>query len=125
MIYKFIGENKSMGLKKGGYYNIDIHYHSKNRIEAYIEKDGLTIIPYNSTEAFNNNWENYYAEILNKKLKNNKLNIDLGNTRGLTRNLDNLGRVVIPKEFRDELNICQKDKVEIFLLKNGIYITKK
>ena len=124
MIYKFIGENGSMGFKKGRYYNIDIHYRSKDRIEAYIEKDGLTIIPY-SKEAFNNNWENYYSEILNKKLKNNKLNIDLGNTRSLIRSLDNLGRVVIPKEFRDELNICQKDKVEIFLLKNGIYITKK
>ena len=54
MIYKFIGENGSMGFKKGRYYNIDIHYRSKDRIEAYIEKDGLTIIPY-SKEAFNNN----------------------------------------------------------------------
>lgn len=124
MIYKFIGENGSMGFKKGRYYNIDIHYRSKDRIEAYIEKDGLTIIPY-SKKAFNNNWENYFGGILNKKLKNNKLNIDLGNTKGLTRTLDNLGRVVIPKEFRQELNLYQEDKVEIFLLENGIYITKK
>lgn len=52
------------------------------------------------------------------------LNIDLGNTRGLTRNLDELGRIVIPKEFRQELNLRQKDKVEIFLLQDGIYIKK-
>lgn len=53
------------------------------------------------------------------------LNIDLGNTKGITRKFDELGRIVIPKEFRNELNFNSKDKVEVFLLKDGMYIRKK
>lgn len=53
------------------------------------------------------------------------LQIDLGNTRGIIRHLDELGRAVIPKEFRKELNLNEKDKLEIFLLENGIYLQKK
>lgn len=53
------------------------------------------------------------------------LKIDLGNTRGITRPLDNLGRIVIPKEFRNELNIEEKDELQIFLLEDGLYVKKK
>lgn len=53
------------------------------------------------------------------------LEIDLGNTRGIKRPLDNLGRIVIPKAFRNELKINDKDKLNIYLLEDGIYITKK
>lgn len=53
------------------------------------------------------------------------LNIDLGNVRGLSRQLDNLGRIVIPMAYRKELNINGKDKLSIYLLEDGVYITKK
>ena len=53
------------------------------------------------------------------------LKVDLGNTRGIKRAFDNLGRIVIPKPFRNELEINDNDKVNIYLLKDGIYITKK
>ena len=33
---------------------------------------------------------------------------------GIIRKLDKLGRVVIPKELRDKLNLLTKDSVEIF-----------
>ena len=49
---------------------------------------------------------------------------NLGDTKGLTRKLDNLGRITLPKEFRDTLNINIKDKVEIYLLQDGIFIKK-
>lgn len=50
--------------------------------------------------------------------------IDIGETKGVTRKLDELGRVTLPKEFRDTLELKEKDKVEIFLLKDGFYIKK-
>lgn len=53
------------------------------------------------------------------------LKVDLGNTRGIKRPLDKLGRIVIPKAFRDELKIKTTDKLDIYLLEEGIYITKK
>ena len=48
--------------------------------------------------------------------------IKTGETKGLKRKFDDLGRIVIPKEFRDELGIKDKDKVEIFLLNDGLFI---
>ena len=53
------------------------------------------------------------------------IKVDLGNTRGVKRQLDNLGRVVIPKEFRDELKIKDHDELKIYLLEEGVYVTKK
>jgi transcriptional pleiotropic regulator of transition state genes len=53
------------------------------------------------------------------------IEIDLGNTRGVKRPLDNLGRVVIPKEFREELQIKEHDELQVYLLENGVYVTKK
>ena len=55
----------------------------------------------------------------------NIVKINLGNTKGIIRHLDNLGRVVLPKEFRKELNLNEEDEIELFLLKNGIYLKKK
>ena len=55
----------------------------------------------------------------------NIVKINLGNTKGIIRHLDNLGRVVLPKEFRKELNFNEEDEIELFLLKNGIYLEKK
>lgn len=53
-----------------------------------------------------------------------RIEIDTGNTIGLTRKLDELGRVVLPMEFRRELGLNIKDSVKIYLLENGFYIEK-
>lgn len=58
-------------------------------------------------------------------MKNNKIEINIGNTKGISRKLDNLGRIVLPMEFRKEIGLKPKDPVEIYLLENGFYITKK
>ena len=55
------------------------------------------------------------------------INIQLGNTRGISRKLDELGRIVIPKEFRKEIGLNEDEKTwaEMFLINDGIYIRKK
>lgn len=50
--------------------------------------------------------------------------INLGNTRGVSRKIDELGRIVLPIEYRKELDLKVRDSVEIFLLEDGIYIKK-
>lgn len=50
--------------------------------------------------------------------------VDLGETKGIKRKLDDLGRVVLPKEFRESLKLNKNDEVEIYLLQEGIYIKK-
>lgn len=50
--------------------------------------------------------------------------INTGETRGVIRKMDELGRVTLPKEFRKALELKEKDEVEIFLLKDGFYIKK-
>lgn len=50
------------------------------------------------------------------------MRIDTGETIGLKRKLDPLGRVVIPKEFREEIGIKEGQQAEIFLIENGIFI---
>ena len=50
--------------------------------------------------------------------------VDLGETKGIKRKLDNLGRVVLPKEFRESLKLNKNEEVEIYLLQEGIYIKK-
>ena len=54
-----------------------------------------------------------------------KIEVDTGNTLGISRKLDTLGRIVLPMEFRKELNLNPKDSVNIYLLKNGFYVEKK
>ena len=41
---------------------------------------------------------------------------------GVIRSLDNLGRVVIPSEFREMLGMCDKQDVEIFLTNDGVLV---
>lgn len=53
------------------------------------------------------------------------MEVNTGETKGLKRKLDNLGRVVIPVEFRKDLNINPLDEVEIFQTKDGIFIRKE
>lgn len=55
------------------------------------------------------------------------ISIQLGDTKGLARKLDALGRVTLPIEFRKELGILSDERewVEIFLLEDGMFIKKK
>lgn len=43
---------------------------------------------------------------------------------GIVRNVDELGRIVIPKEMRKEMDISSNDPVEIFVEGNKIILTK-
>lgn len=43
---------------------------------------------------------------------------------GMTRPLDNLGRVVIPSELRKSLNLKHGDRVEFFVNGNSIALKK-
>ncbi len=45
-------------------------------------------------------------------------------TAGIVRNLDNLGRVVIPKEMRKMLGINEGDPVEIVKAQNEVVVRK-
>lgn len=49
---------------------------------------------------------------------------ELGETIGIRRNIDDLGRIVIPKEIRRTLEIKDNDTLEIFATQNGIFIRK-
>lgn len=42
--------------------------------------------------------------------------------KGIVRNLDALGRFVIPKELRDQLGIAEGTDLEMFVVKNEIRI---
>ncbi len=44
---------------------------------------------------------------------------------GIIRNLDELGRIVIPIEIRKNLNIHEKDPLEISIKNNSIILEKK
>lgn len=43
---------------------------------------------------------------------------------GIIRRIDNLGRVVIPKEIRRQLKIIESDPFEIFMTKEGEIVLK-
>ena len=43
---------------------------------------------------------------------------------GISRKVDELGRIVIPKEIRNQFNIQEKDPVEIFTEGNSIVLKK-
>lgn len=43
---------------------------------------------------------------------------------GIVRNLDELGRIVIPKEIRKKMEIDQKDPIEIFIDGNSVILKK-
>jgi len=46
-------------------------------------------------------------------------------TIGVIRRVDDLGRVVIPKEVRQALSIHENDPLEIFYDKDGVYFKKR
>jgi looped-hinge helix DNA binding domain, AbrB family len=43
---------------------------------------------------------------------------------GIVRRIDDLGRIVLPKELRNVLNIAEKDPVEIYVDGNLIILQK-
>ena len=43
---------------------------------------------------------------------------------GIIKEIDNLGRIQIPKEIRDKFNIIEKDSMKIFIKDNLIFIEK-
>ena len=43
---------------------------------------------------------------------------------GIVRNVDELGRIVIPKEMRTKMNIRSSDPIEIYVEGNRIILTK-
>lgn len=45
-------------------------------------------------------------------------------TTGVIRRIDDLGRVVIPKEIRKQLKIGESDQLEIFLSSDGEIVLK-
>lgn len=52
------------------------------------------------------------------------MEIKVNCSSGVVRRIDDLGRVVIPKEIRRKLHIREGDPLEINLSENGIYIEK-
>lgn len=46
------------------------------------------------------------------------------NNKGIERKLDGLGRIVIPKEIRNELNFKENQPLNINLIDNAVIITK-
>ncbi len=44
---------------------------------------------------------------------------------GIVRKIDNLGRIVVPKELRQTMNIDVKDPIEIYVDDNDKIILKK
>lgn len=52
------------------------------------------------------------------------MKVDLSKGRGIKRKMDNQSRLIIPIDFRRELNIKDNDTLEIILLEEGIYIKK-
>lgn len=43
---------------------------------------------------------------------------------GIIRKVDELGRIVLPKEMRDKLNILEKDSLEIYVQGEKIILEK-
>ena len=42
--------------------------------------------------------------------------------RGMVRRVDNLGRILVPKEYRKELGLEQNNKIELTILSDGLLI---
>lgn len=51
--------------------------------------------------------------------------MDYNNTIGIIRGMDDLGRVVIPKELRRNINVKEGDHFEIFATTSGEIIMRK
>ena len=52
------------------------------------------------------------------------MKIEVGQSGGIVRRVDDLGRIVLPKEFRQRLHIHTDDAIELKLCENGLYLEK-
>lgn len=43
---------------------------------------------------------------------------------GIVRNMDQLGRIVIPKELRKTFGLCTGTPIEVFVADNGIFLQR-
>ena len=57
-------------------------------------------------------------------LKNKTKEIQKMKSTGIVRNIDELGRIVVPKEIRKKLGIANTDPVEIYVDGNRIILEK-
>lgn len=58
-------------------------------------------------------------------MNNNEIKINLGNTKGIKRKLDELHRIVIPQEFVEDLKLEEREYLEIYQIgDNRIYMRK-
>ena len=60
-----------------------------------------------------------------EKTEKNRRKINAMKATGIVRRIDDLGRVVVPKEIRRTLRIREGDPLEIFTDKEGEIILKK
>lgn len=49
---------------------------------------------------------------------------EIGIKTGIVRRLDDLGRIMIPKEIRRQLCLKENDPFEFYICNDGIYIRK-
>jgi AbrB family looped-hinge helix DNA binding protein len=61
--------------------------------------------------------------IYNKVVTDPPVKIDTSNFK--TRSMDNIGRLTIPKQYRDSLHITQDDELKVILSDDKIIITKQ
>lgn len=50
--------------------------------------------------------------------------MDMNNPNGITRKIDDLGRIVIPSELREKLGIQKQDQLELYVDNEAIILTK-
>jgi transcriptional pleiotropic regulator of transition state genes len=62
-------------------------------------------------------------QIVARNIKNKKGDLNMKST-GVTRKVDKLGRIVLPKELRKTLGIAEKDPIEIFVEDEKIILQK-
>lgn len=67
----------------------------------------------------------YHQEVADISLLPRKRGIKIMKATGIVRRIDDLGRVVIPKEIRRTLRIREGDPLEIFVDRDGEVILKK
>lgn len=80
----------------------NLKLHTGARLQLYIKGDFIILEKYDDT-------------------KNNEIAIT---SPAITRPLDGLGRIVLPKVLRDTLDIPYKTSLEIYLFENGIGLKK-
>lgn len=89
-----------------------------------IDDSGRIVIPkeFRDTLNFRMN-EKLEILLVGKEINLNRLNPDV-KINGIVRELDNLGRIVVPKEFRKVLKFNNQEDIEISLVDNKVVLSK-